>query len=58
MQWNDVSRDLYDEYGGIGFTFGINPAVSESDLSIDGIHLQESGKHIITTSLINNFNHF
>ena len=33
-------------------------SVTENDLSVDGIHLQESGKRFIVNNLINNFNHF
>ena len=33
-------------------------SVTENDLSVDGIHLQESGKRFIVNNLINNFNQF
>ena len=33
-------------------------AVTEKDLWVDGIHLQESEKRIIANNLINSFNHF
>ena len=35
-----------------------NSVVTENDLWVDGIHLQESGKRIIANNLINSFNHF
>ena len=35
-----------------------NNAVTENDLWVDVIHLQESGKRIIANNLINSFNHF
>ena len=41
-----------------GFTFFNNGAITENDLWVDGIHLQESGKRIIANNLINSFNHF
>ena len=52
-----LNRALYDECRRHGFIFVDNGAVTENDLWVDGIHLQESGKHIIVNNLINNFNH-
>ena len=53
-----LNRALYDECRQNGFTFVDNGAVTESDLWVYGIHLQESGKRIIANNLINSFNHF
>ena len=53
-----LKRALYDECRRIGFTFIDNGTVTENDLWIDGIHLQESGKCIIANNLINSFNRF
>ena len=53
-----LNRALYDECRRNGFTFVDNGAVTENDLWVDGIHLQESGKRIIANNLINSFNHF
>ena len=53
-----LNSALYDECRRNGFTFVDNGAVTENDLWVDGIHLQESGKCIITNNLINSFNHF
>ena len=47
---------MYDERN--GFTFVDKGAVTENDLWVDGIHLQESDKRIIANNLINSFNHF
>ena len=52
-----LNRALYDKWRQNGFTFVDNGADTENDLWVDGIHLQESGKHIIVNNLINNFNH-
>ena len=52
------NRAPYDECRGHGFTFVDNCVVTENDLSIDGIHLLESGKRIIANNLMNSFNHF
>ena len=41
-----------------GLTFVKNGAVTKNGLFVDGIHLQENGKRIISNNLINNFNHF
>ena len=53
-----LNRALYDECRRNGFTFVDNSAVTENDIWVEGIYLQESRKHIITNNLINNFNHF
>ena len=53
-----LNRALYDECRRNGFTFVDNGAVTENDIWVEGIYLQESRKHIITNNLINNFNHF
>ena len=53
-----LNRALYDECPRNGFTFFENGAVTENDLWVDGIHLQERSKRIIANNLINNFNHF
>ena len=53
-----LNRALYDECRRNGFTFVDNGAVTENDQWVDGIYLQEGGKHIIANNLINNFNHF
>ena len=47
-----LNRALYDECQRNGFTFVENGAITENDLWVDGIHLQESGKRIIAN---NNF---
>ena len=49
---------LFDEYRKNGFIFVDKGAVSEIDLSADGIHMIESGKHITANNLINTLNHF
>ena len=38
-----LNRALYDECRRNGFTFVDNGVVTENDLWVDGIHLQESG---------------
>ena len=53
-----LNKALYDECQRNGFTFVNNGAVTENDLWLDGIHLQESCRRIIANSLINSFNHF
>ena len=53
-----LNRALCDERRQNGFTFFDNGAVTENDLWVDGIHLQENGKCIIANYLINKFNHF
>ena len=53
-----LNRALYDECRRNGFTFVDNGVVTENDLWVDGIHLQESSKSIIASNLIDNFNHF
>ena len=53
-----LNRALYDECRQNGFTFVDNGAVTESDLWVYGIHLQESGKRIIANNLIKSFNDF
>ena len=53
-----LNRALYDECRQKGFTFVDNGAVTENDLWVDGIHLQESGKSIVPNNLISSFNHF
>ena len=53
-----LNRALCDECRRNGFTFVHNGAVTESDLWVDGIHSQESGKRIIENNLINSFNDF
>ena len=53
-----LNRALNDECRRNGFTFVGNGAVTENDLWVDGICLQESGKRIIANNLINSFNHF
>ena len=53
-----LNRALYDECRRNGFTSVDNGAVTENDIWVEGIYLQESRKHIITNNLINNFNHF
>ena len=53
-----LNRALYDECRRNGFTFVDNGAVTENDLWVDGIHLQESGRRIIANNLINSFNNF
>ena len=53
-----LNRALYDECSRNGFAFVDNGAVTENDLWVDGIHLQERRKCIIANNMINNFNHF
>ena len=53
-----LNRALYDECRRNGFIFVDNVAVTENDLWVDGIHLQESGKRIISNNLIHSFNRF
>ena len=53
-----LNRALYDECRRNGFTFVDNDLVTENDLWVDGIHLQESSKSIIPNNLISGFNHF
>ena len=54
-----LNRALYDECRQNGFVIVDKTiAVTENDLWVDRIHLQESGKRIIANDLINNFNFF
>ena len=53
-----LSRAMYDECGQNGFTFVDNGAVTENDLWVDEIHLQESVKSIIANNSVNNLSHF
>ena len=53
-----LNRALYDEYRRNGFTFVDNGAVTENDLWVDRMHLQESRKRTIANNLIYSFNHF
>ena len=53
-----LNRTMYEECGQNGFTFVDNGAVTQNDLWVDGIHLQESVKNIIANNSVNNLSHF
>ena len=53
-----LNRALYGECRRNGFTFVDNGAITENDLWVNGIHLEESGKRIIANNVINSFTHF
>ena len=54
----NLNKSLYEEFVKYGFCFIDNGAISENDLSKDGIHLIESGRVIVANNFINHLNNF